>query len=665
VKACDLVRGTKGGVAAFLAIATLLAGGLGWVTWAALRLEAEQRRDRADAERLDRLRLALWRLDNRMTAVLAGEDARPFGHYSAVYAPPVAVDGSGLPVPPGAMVELSPLLSAELAPWALLYFQTDESRWESPQVLSATLSARLRTHARVLTNVTAARRTLLAELARDLPPEQLLKRVRKHAGQTTIRDRAVLARLNRLDNTGNTIYEAQAQNEFYVRQQARRGNPMMNSSERVAKDVAVLNFVRNGEEWLDAAPLLGLKKDKKDAPAQPNQSAQLFPLPHVPSSAEVTVSMSQMAGVWLPGPQSPGWGSASAGRDRLVVVRLVRVEEKDVCQGIVLDDELLRSLLAEEVQDLFPGARVLPAPHTTAEQLAQTMTTLPLRLDPGEEEPEPAPGWTPLRVGLSLAWLAALVGLTAVGLGGWSLLALSQRRIRFVSAVTHELRTPLTTLRLYLDMLTGGVVQDETQRQEYLLTMQAETERLTRLVGNVLDFSRLENQEPTLARVQVSVADLLARVRDTWQGRCAAAGKCLEVEDGTPAGCAVETDAELFAQVLANLLDNACKYSREASDQRVWLRARLEGGRVVFEVEDRGPGVPASERRTIFRPFRRGACADATTGGVGLGLALARWWAQMLGGRLDLRCPPEGGACFRVELSAGEPGASATGGMPS
>jgi K+-sensing histidine kinase KdpD len=67
-------------------------------------------------------------------------------------------------------------------------------------------------------------------------------------------------------------------------------------------------------------------------------------------------------------------------------------------------------------------------------------------------------------------------------------------------------------------------------------------------------------------------------------------------------------------------------------------------------VEDRGPGVPAGERRSIFRPFRRGACADATTGGVGLGLALARWWTELLGGRLGLCCPDQGGACFRVEL---------------
>ena len=89
---------------------------------------------------------------------------------------------------------------------------------------------------------------------------------------------------------------------------------------------------------------------------------------------------------------------------------------------------------------------------------------------------------------------------------------------------------------------------------------------------------------------------------------------------------------------------------QEAGDRRIWLRARCEGGRVVFEVEDRGPGVPPAERRLIFRPFRRGRRSDATTGGVGLGLALALAWAHLLGGRLTLHDPAEGGVCFRVEL---------------
>src|SRR5204863_3259237 len=115
----------------------------------------------------------------------------------------------------------------------------------------------------------------------------------------------------------------------------------------------------------------------------------------------------------------------------------------------------------------------------------------PVQLVPATAPAPVDPGWTLLRIGLALAWTAALVALLAVGLGGWSLLDLSERRIRFVSAVTHELRTPLTTLRLYLDMLTGGLVTEPKQREEYLHTLHQETERLNRLVGNVLDFSRL------------------------------------------------------------------------------------------------------------------------------------------------------------------------------
>ncbi len=166
VRAC--LRGKRGGLAAFLLIAALLAGGLGWATRAALQLEAEQRSLRAAAERGDRLRLALWRLDSRMTAFLAGEDARPFSHYSAVFAPPVALDGNGQPVPPGAVVELSPLLSTDLPDWMLLHFQSDEAGWESPQVHSPTLQARLRTQARGLVNVTPRRRALLEELRREV-----------------------------------------------------------------------------------------------------------------------------------------------------------------------------------------------------------------------------------------------------------------------------------------------------------------------------------------------------------------------------------------------------------------------------------------------------------------------------------------------------------------
>jgi two-component system sensor histidine kinase KdpD len=200
-------------------------------------------------------------------------------------------------------------------------------------------------------------------------------------------------------------------------------------------------------------------------------------------------------------------------------------------------------------------------------------------------------------------------------------------------------------------MLTGGMVQSEEQRSEYLRTLNDEADRLNRLVANVLDFSRLERQRPRLELSTATPAELLEQLRTDWQDRCRNAGKELVVENTLPDAEPVTTDVKLVQQVVGNLIDNACKYSRSAEDKRIWLRTRREGKRIVLEVEDRGPGVASRERRSIFRAFRRGRDADVTAGGVGLGLALARQWARLLGGRLVLGTVQEGsGACFRLEL---------------
>ena len=614
-----LFYGKFGGVIAFTAICALVAGGLGWATAAAVRLEGEQLAEHADAERADRMRLALWRLDSYVAPLIAVEDGRPFNHYSAVFAAPLAYDNRGAPRPPGAVVEPSPLLTADLPDWMLLHFQLDSaSGWESPQAPSVNLSRVLQNPPiqTTLANATPERTRLLDELKRCLKPGALIAAVRDRVAPPTHKDKILLP----AKPSPNTAYQGQNNgNDYELRQQA--NNPLNNDArpaQRFNRSLAINSVEHNGENWLSFQGMQG-------AP-----------------SAEVLVNLSPMTALWMP---------TEDGRERLLLVRLVRIEEKEVCQGIVLDDDALRGLLAEKVADLFPGARLLPVHEPEPPQPERTMTALPLQLDPGPTASPLNAGWTPLRVGLGLAWTAALVALLAVGLGGWSLIDLSQRRIRFVSAVTHELRTPLTTLQLYLDMLANGLVRDEKQRGEYIQTLNAEANRLSRLVGNVLDFSRLENQRPRLNRARVTAADLLSQIETVWQGRCKHADKELIVENALNNGASLCTDRELVQQILSNLLDNACKYSRGASDRCVWLRVCREGRRLVFEVEDHGPGVPNRERRSIFRAFRRGCNADVTGGGVGLGLALARRWTGLLGGDLRLRpTTAAGGACFRLTL---------------
>jgi signal transduction histidine kinase len=197
------------------------------------------------------------------------------------------------------------------------------------------------------------------------------------------------------------------------------------------------------------------------------------------------------------------------------------------------------------------------------------------------------------------------------------------------------------------------MVREEKQREEYLHTLNTETDRLNRLVGNVLDFSRLESQKPRLEKTTVKVADLLADVSAGWQVRCKDAEKELVVENSLPPESSLLTDVNMVRQILCNLIDNSCKYSRSAQDPRIWLRAGVDAGNISLEVEDRGPGVPRRERRSIFRPFRRGHDADTIAGGVGLGLALSERWAAMLGGQLTVAPASEhGGACFRLVLPA-------------
>jgi signal transduction histidine kinase len=671
----------------FFGIAFLILGGLTWATHAALCVEEAQNNAAATAreserifqirkERDDNLRLALWRLDSRLSPTVAREESRPYPHYIALHTPFPAMTPGGVACAPGTFYLPSPLMNAEIPDWIKLHFQLDASHgWTSPQVIPEDLQKMLRKQPLelALSNVTGERFDLLASLKERYPAEGIMRTL-KALGATAIeaeQDAQRWVELNDLVNwtrsirAGNSAYNnSLGNNDKNPEQQAGQGGQAVNpppqrSDDRGNTGRAGFNSgTQPSSQQLDymyrvVVTNRGRKEGQWTYIIDDNRTnislGEAFPSKTAVSAQTVEVQLGAMRPVWLPSAEHP---------EHLMLVRGARVGGKSVYQGFVIDWVKLQWLLLEEIVDLFPEATFAPLPPGEPPHPERAMSTLPVEFNPGnvpQEEsittPEPEPlGWTPLRIGLAFAWGSALIALLAVGIGGGSLVTLSERRIRFVSAVTHELRTPLTTLRLYLDLLSAGLVTDEKQKTEYLHTLNAEADRLHRLIGNVLDFARLEKSRPNIEKQPVVVANLLDQLYRNWHERCLAAGKELVIE--TPLiSETLQTDANMVEQIIGNLIDNAQKYSRDAADPRIILRARQEEGHTLLEVEDHGPGVAKREKCSIFRAFRRGRDADVKAGGVGLGLALSTRWAYLLGGKLTVQSGQDGmGACFRLTL---------------
>jgi signal transduction histidine kinase len=225
----------------------------------------------------------------------------------------------------------------------------------------------------------------------------------------------------------------------------------------------------------------------------------------------------------------------------------------------------------------------------------------------------------------------------------------ARQKTSFVANVSHEFKTPLTTIRLYSELLEQGRVPDDAKRTDYLRTIGRETQRLARLVNNVLDFSRLEQGRKKFQREPLELGAELARLLDTHDPRLVEAG--LKLERVLPAApLTVTTDRDAFEQIAINLLDNACKYAAAGGEVTVELTPRAAGG-AELRILDRGPGVPSEHRERIFDKFHRvddTLIAEKT--GAGLGLSIARQLARGLGGELRYAPREGGGASFILEL---------------
>lgn len=227
-------------------------------------------------------------------------------------------------------------------------------------------------------------------------------------------------------------------------------------------------------------------------------------------------------------------------------------------------------------------------------------------------------------------------------------LRLASERVSFVNRVSHELGTPLTNLALNLDLATEFLTTRPAEARRRLGLVAEEIERLSRLVANVLTFSRRERDTLELKPARCVPGEIIGRTLESFRPTLERRG--IEIETQISAGDPVLLDADALSQITGNLLSNVEKYA--AAGRWLRLEAKLEGNFLILEVHDHGPGIPAAARLRIFTPFERVLhSTNEGASGTGLGLAIGRDLAGRMGGTLELIEAAQG-AAFRLKIPA-------------
>jgi signal transduction histidine kinase len=218
------------------------------------------------------------------------------------------------------------------------------------------------------------------------------------------------------------------------------------------------------------------------------------------------------------------------------------------------------------------------------------------------------------------------------------LAAADRQRRELIANVSHELRTPITALRGLLENIVDGVSQAEPETMRTALT---QTERLGRLVAELLDLSRLDAGVTPLVMTPIDVRRFLADVVREAAVNADGAGQDVRFVVSAPS-LVVPGDRERLHQVLANLLDNAARHSPPGGT--VTVRAERQDDRLLLAVSDEGDGIPEAERGQVFERFTRGKRTQGRVadGGTGLGLAIARWVVQLHHGTIAVADPAGG-----------------------
>jgi PAS domain S-box-containing protein len=225
---------------------------------------------------------------------------------------------------------------------------------------------------------------------------------------------------------------------------------------------------------------------------------------------------------------------------------------------------------------------------------------------------------------------------------------------QFVSTVSHELRTPLTAIRGGLGLMVGGVtgiLPPPAAKMGQIALSNAE--RLARLIDDLLDMQKIEANMMDFKFQTLPVHSLIADALESHQSFAQKFGVTLALHDQAT-NLALRVDPDRFAQVMANLISNACKYSPRGETVSVGIIA-LENNRVRIEVADRGPGIPVNFNERIFQKFSQADASDTRSkDGTGLGLAIAKEMVAKMNGNIGFHANPGGGTIFFIEFPSSQ-----------
>ncbi|NLE00992.1 MAG: HAMP domain-containing histidine kinase [Fibrobacter sp.] len=339
--------------------------------------------------------------------------------------------------------------------------------------------------------------------------------------------------------------------------------------------------------------------------------------------------------------------------------------------GSVINEKQLRKRLIRVLPESYTDVRILTLIDQTGHPIIPDLSSDSMNWKTpfiSQEVSELLPGWeaaaylsnpqevrhrartTALIIGCMIGFLllSLIVGSIIVIRAMKEELLLAQQKTTFVANVSHELKTPLTSIRLFAELLLEKRQTDPVKQKKYLSIMVSETERLTRLINNVLDFSRTKKGEKKYRFEKTDIVALGKELIETQRDRLEHNGFIIEIEKSGES-LFVNADGEAMRQVLINILSNAEKYSTE--NKSIFIRFVGRNGNVLIEIEDRGIGIKDSNRVKIFDEFFRvDDSLTARVNGTGLGLTISKQIVKDHGGEISCRAAQPCGTVFEIKL---------------